>query len=498
MSKSQIFFWLCLAFLAGVLVQSFASFPRLLWLGIFIFAVAVFSARWGFKNLMIAAAILAVFSLGALRLIFFEEKNFSAVATFNNRGRVVLIGKVIAEPDIRSQKTYLRVAVEKLNDGQKEFRISGRALVLTEKYPPFAYGDRLKLTGYLKAPEKFDDFDYPGYLAKENIYSLMSFPETSFLESGQGNFLKGKLFALKAVFKRSMEKSLAEPQNSFLAGLLLGEKRNLPNEFSEALSLTGTTHLVALSGYNITIIASSLMGLLNFFLIRRSFSFFLSASAIIIFVVLTGAAASAVRAAVMGILVLTAQQSSRLYSARNALIFAGALMVWFNPKILVFDLGFQLSFLATLGLIYLSPILQKWFGSESEERRILKNLKEILAQTLAAQIMVLPLLIFNFGRLSLIAPLANVLVLLFIPATMFFGFLTAVSGIFWGVLGKIFGLLAWLFLSYEIKIIEILAKLPLAAVKFKAGWIFGAVYYSILFWFVGKFQKNDLVEDFKK
>ena len=513
MSKSQIFFWLCLAFLIGVLVQSLINFPRLLWLGILIFGVAVFSAKWERKNLMVAAAILMVFSLGALRSIFYEEKNFSAVSVFNDRGRVVLMGTVIAEPDIRAQKTYYRVAVEKLNDGWKEFEISGRALVAAEKYPPYAYGDDLRLEGYLKAPEKIDDFDYPGYLAKENIYSLMSFPEISFLESGRGNFLKEKLFSLKAVFKKSLEKNLAEPQNSFLAGLLLGEKRNLPADFSEALSLTGTTHLVALSRYNITIIASSLMGLLNFFLVRRFFSFWISAAAIILFVILTGAAASAVRAAVMGILVLVAQQNSRLYSARNALIFAGALMIWFNPKILVFDLGFQLSFLATLGLLYLAPIFQKWLVPPDDIHLLIstakqtsagafvkssKALTQILSSTLAAQLAVLPLLVINFGRLSLIAPLANVLVLLFIPATMFFGFLAALAGIFWNTLGEIFSLVAWLFLSYEIKVIEILAKLPLAAVKLKLGMVFAAVYYLILFWLVRKFQKNDLAENFKK
>ena len=498
MTKSQIFLWLCLAFLIGVFVQSLATFPRLFWLGILILGVMILTLKWGQKNFMVVAAILIIVSSGGLRYIFYEQNNFSEAAKFNNQGRIVLEGKIIAEPDIRPQKTYLRVAAEKLNASGKEFRIAGKILVSAENYPAYAYGDYLRLEGYLKAPEKFDDFDYPAFLAKENIYSLMSFPAIAVLKQGQGNFLEEKLFSLKAVFKNSLAKNLAEPQDSFLAGLLLGEKRSLPTNFSEALAITGTTHLVALSGYNITIIASGLMGLLNFFLVRRIFSFWISAAAIILFVILTGAAASAVRAAVMGILVLVAQQSGRLYSARNALIFAGALMVWFSPKILAFDLGFQLSFLATLGLIYLAPMFQSWLDLEKKEKGIWKSLGGILAQTLAAQIMVLPLLVINFGRLSLIAPLANVLVLLFIPATMFFGFLMAVAGIFWGLLGKILGLIAWLLLTYEIKVIEFLASWPLAAVKLKLGWIFGAAYYLVLIWLIKKYQKNDVVCAIKK
>jgi len=125
-------------------------------------------------------------------------------------------------------------------------------------------------------------------------------------------------------------------------------------------------------------------------------------------------------------------------------------MIYANPKVLVFDLGFELSFAATLGLIYLSPILQRWFTPLEKEpfeiRQVAKStpkiilaLKEILIATLSAQIAVLPLLVINFGQLSLIAPLANLLILPLIPLTMFWGFLAGLAGIFWLSIGKILG-----------------------------------------------------------
>src|SRR3989344_1654201 len=215
---------------------------------------------------------------------------------------------------------------------------------------------------------------------------------------------------------------------------------------------------------------------------------------------MTGAAASAVRAAVMGLLLLLALQVGRLYQIKNALILAGAIMVYLNPRVLVWDLGFQLSFTATLGLIYIEPILERWFSWEEKDDMIqakknffektARSAKIILATTLAAQIAVLPLLVVNFGQLSLIAPLANILVLPVIPLTMLAGFVAALAGLIFLSLGKILGWAAWLFLSYEIKIIELLAKIPLAATNFKWSWLGGGIYYAILIWLIWRFNRK--------
>ncbi|TSC53136.1 MAG: Uncharacterized protein LiPW39_433 [Parcubacteria group bacterium LiPW_39] len=464
------------------------------------------------QKVAIAGFCLIILVGGAWRFEAAAQKTGS-FKQFNEKGRIIFQAKVIEEPDVRSDNIRYKVGAISykpfdaprpagLAQGINFIEAEGNVLLVAKKYPEYHYGDWLEITGQLKMPKSAEDFDYQKYLAKDDIHSVIYYPEIKLVAAHQGNFVKEKLFWLKNKFENSISQILVEPQSALLDGLLLGEKRGFSQELMNDFGRTGTTHIIALSGYNITIIAFSLIGLFNFFMLRRTVSFWLAVAAIVLFVVMTGASASVVRAAVMGILILVARQSSRLYSIRNALVFAGALMIWLNPKVLTFDLGFQLSFAATWGLIYIAPILQEWFTTKKESDfslawltkrtfdKSLKSLREILIATLSAQVAVLPLLVINFGQLSLIAPLANVLILLFVPATMFWGFLAGLVGIFWLGLGKILGWVVWLFLTYEIKVIEILAEAPLAALKFKWSWWGGAVYYLLLIYFIWYFSRR--------
>jgi competence protein ComEC len=505
MTKSKIFLFFCLAFILGVFIESLLNLRLIYWLGILILGVMMAAIFWArAQKIAVVGFCLMMLVAGAWRFISLANPA-NTVKEFNDKGKIVFQGTIDDEPDVRSDNVRYRVAVDSykfIGTSSGFLFVQGDILVVAKKYPPFNYGDRVEINGKLATPKSSADFDYQKYLAKDDIYSVIYYPEIKLVAAGQGNFIKGKLFWLKNKFENSLNQILTEPQASLLAGLLLGEKRGFSPELMDNFSRTGTTHIVALSGYNITVIAVALAGLFNFFMLRRSVSFWLAILVILLFVVMTGASASAVRAAVMGILVLVAQQAGRLYSIRNALVFAGALMIYLNPKVLTFDLGFQLSFAATLGLVYISPILQEWFTLKEESDftlawitkktfvKSLKSLKNILVATLAAQIAVLPLLVINFGRLSLIAPLANVLILLFIPTTMFFGFLAGLAGIFWLGFGKILGWVAWLLLTYEIKAIEFLARVPLAALKFKWSWWGGGVYYLLLIYFIWYFSRR--------
>ncbi len=524
MSKSQIFLFFCLSFILGVFVQSLASFPRPVWLGILILGVAIAAMFWSRKQKLAIAGFCVILLVGGAWRYLLVSDTDNLVKQFNDKGKISLVGVVAEEPDVRSDNVKYKISVTDIKpfdygyasaqgisgENNKTLRQTqgikdlGDILVVAKKYPQYQYGDKIAISGKLKTPSFSEDFDYQKYLAKDDIFSIIYWPEIKLLEPNRGNRLMAGLLAVKNKFKNSISQILIEPQAAFLAGLLLGEKRGLPIDLMAALARTSTTHIIALSGYNITIIAIALIGFFNFFMVRRTISFWLSVAVIILFVLMTGAAASVVRAAVMGILILLAQQVGRLYQIRNALVLAGAIMVYLNPRVLVWDLGFQLSFAATLGLVYISPILQEWFISSDEEYFIdpaeqiggksfvksSKGLAQILSSTLAAQIAVLPLLVINFGQLSLIAPLANILILPFIPATMLFGFLAGLAGLIWIFLGKILAGIAWLFLTYEIKIIEILAKIPLAAVSFKWGWLAGGIYYAILIWLIWRFNRK--------
>lgn len=480
-SKSKVFLFLCISFILGVFIQSIIKIPEPVWLGILVLAVILISVYWTrSKKTVIAGLCLIVIFFGAWRYIMTYDI-INLVSQFNSKGQAVVVGIIAGEPDVRSDNARYKVNV--IWAQNKEFFGNNYILVTAKKYPVFEYGDEVKITGKLQEPKDFEDFDYKKYLSKDDIYSVVYYPEMEFISSGNGNWLYSNLFKVKDIFENSISKILPEPHASFLAGLLLGEKKGFSQQMKDALSATGTTHIVALSGYNISIIAIALIALFNFFLVRRQVSFWLAVVFICFFVLMTGAAASVVRAAIMGILALLAKQVGRLYSIRNALVFAGAVMVCLNPKILVFDIGFQLSFLATLGLVYIAPLIEKKMLGEEQKGGLL-GWKNILIATLAAQLAVLPILILNFGKLSLISPLANLLVLPAIPLAMLLGFVMSFLGIFWTGLAQVLAIFIWIVLEYILRVINFLANVPFAYVNWRWGWFSAVLYFLILILYI--------------
>jgi len=318
MSKSKIFLLACLSFVLGVFIQSLLDIPRLLWLGILILGVMLAAIWWGRQRKIVVAGFCLIMVVGGAWRYLTVSDAVNSVQQFNDKGKIVLIGVVDEEPDARSDNIKYKVAVRQYELMGKALVGSGNILVVAKKYPAFQYGDEIEIDGKLTTPKTSEDFDYQKYLAKDDIYSIVYYPEIKLLSQDQGDWLMEKLLAVKLRFKNSVSQILSEPQAAFLGGLLLGEKRGLPADLMADFSRTGTTHIIALSGYNITIIAVALMALFNFFMVRRQISFWLSMTVIILFVLLTGASASVVRAAVMGILVLLAQQVGRLYQIRNA------------------------------------------------------------------------------------------------------------------------------------------------------------------------------------
>jgi competence protein ComEC len=194
-----------------------------------------------------------------------------------------------------------------------------------------------------------------------------------------------------------------------------------------------------------------------------------------------------VRAGVMGILLIWAMKNGRLANAQNAILFAVSVMLLVNPLSLRWDVGFQLSFLATLGIVYVYPIFNHYISKLDAINRLptgqagVSTIAEILLLTLAAQTFVLPILMINFGKLSLISPLANVLVLPIIPLTMLIGFIAILFSFVFSPIGQIFAWLAFLPLKYETIIIKFLAGLRYSSIEISNfSWFAVVVWYIIL------------------
>jgi len=359
-------------------------------------------------------------------------------------------GAVVEEPDRRSDFAQYVLKNERF----------GRILVKTNLYPEYFYGDILKISGNLEKPENFSGFDYQNYLAKDNIFLISRNPEITLLNRPESLNFYAYLLILKKNFIAIIDKILSEPKSSFLAALLVGARRTLPDNLTSAFNITGTSHIVAISGYNISIISIMMLNFLSYLLLPRRLIFWIVIISILMFTLIAGAGASVVRAAIMGGLLVLAGREGRFYLVTNAIVFAGAAMLFANPYLLRYDTGFQLSFLAALGLIYLAPHFNRWFAGLPNFLSFRAN----LSATLSAQIMTFPIIFWEFGRVSLVATLANVLILPAIPTTMLFGFLSGLSGFISLKIAEILILPAWFLLSYQIFVVKILSILPLASI----------------------------------
>lgn len=374
-------------------------------------------------------------------------------------------------------------------------------LATTRRFPEYHIGNTIRLEGVMEKPKNFSDFDYVSYLARDKVFAVMSFPRAEKTGEDTAWRLMVVLARVKDALESNIEQALPEPHAAFMKGLLLGERASLPEELVEDFKRAGVSHIVALSGYNITLIGRNLMHLLLLMTAPFVWSFWIAIAAIVSFVLMTGAAASVVRAGIMGVLVLLAQKEGRSYHMTNALAFAGAAMIFQNPFILRFDTGFQLSFLATVGLVYLSPQVAWWyerlcaklsFGSRklslarSQKRNSgdteLFGIKKIFIETLSAQITVLPLLIYLFGAVSLISPFANIAVLVAVPYAMAVGFAAGALGFISPLFSAVAGWIAWGVLEYQLRTIVLFASVPFASIRIGA-WAAGplVIIYGVLF-----------------
>lgn len=446
MSKSNAISLITVFFSAGVLGAS-AFFVSSFWVYIFLaftilgIILSFYLEKKFLRNIFLLFSILA---LGILR--------FNA-STLNNQyeqyfnTKQSLEGYVVSDISPRENNQILTFLPNGFN---QQIRIN---TTLTQK---FFYGDKIVVEGKISEAENFSDFDYVGYLERHNVYAVMSYPKVLILKSHQLSYLKEALLKIKYAVVDKINNQLLEPQSSLLLGILIGGQNSLPKQVKENFNYTGTSHIIAVSGFNITIIAVALSYLA--YLIGRRFSFYLSVVVILSFVIITGASASVIRAAIMGLLFLFATQFGRQYKVSGALFFAALVMLIINPKILLWDIGFQLSFLATLGIVYFLPV----FEQLTQNIPKLFGIKITLLTTLSATLTTLPIILFNFGTLSFSALIVNLLILPIVPAVMLFGFLSLLP-----FFGTGFAFIVNWFLLYILKVTEFFANIPYSYIIIK-------------------------------
>jgi competence protein ComEC len=464
--------WLSLAFLAGILLASLLPLPLWAWLLAAVAATLAglaFRQKLGWLSLFGLVATCALL-LGAARYQAAQpEFNLGDLAYYNDNAEwVVVRGTVIEPPLQRDSYLELRIEVESILADEAFHQVSGRMLARVNLGSEFHFGDRLLLRGEMVTPNEYEDFSYKDYLAREGIYSLLPFASARRLQADQGSPFWTALYGLRERGLDTLYNLYPAQEAALLAGILLGDESGISTPLKAAFNDTGTRHIVAISGFNISIIAGLLLATFSRWLGRRR-AIWLTGAGIGLYTLLVGADAAVVRAAIMGILALVALQAGRQQLALNTLAISAGLMALFNP-LLLWDIGFQLSFAATLGLVlYAEPL--SWWAHEWLVRRTSKAwavrlrgpLNDYLFMTLAAQLTTLPLLLFYFQRLSLFSLPANLLILPAQPALMIFGGLSLLVGVILLPLGQVLAFFSWGLAAYSIRVVEFFARLPWAS-----------------------------------
>ncbi|MFA7216483.1 MAG: ComEC/Rec2 family competence protein [Candidatus Paceibacterota bacterium] len=425
------------------------------------------------------------FILGLTRIYFSGVYKQSELSSFLDR-KIVAEGIVADEPDVRENSTRLTVRLSSVFDGVATTTVNEKIIAVVSIYPEYKYGDKLSLSLNLEEVESFEGnegriFNYPGYLRSKGIWYTAPFTQAKLISSQNGDFLKRNLFKIKSLFTASIEKVIPEPESSLLGGLLLGAKRSLGKDLLDKFNRVGVSHIVVLSGYNIAIVAKSIMSSLYF--LPRQISLLSGVFGIILFIILSGAGTSAVRAGVMILLVLFLEKTNREHNTAKVLFATVVFMILWNPLILAFDPSFKLSVLATSGLIFLSPILSKKFSFVTERF----GMREIVSSTVSAQIFVLPYILYSIGTLSFVSLPANLFILAFIPLTMLLGFITGILGFISIYIAFIPGVLTFLLLKYQLFIVQVADKVPFGSITIPSfSPIIVFLIYGIIFWWIKK------------
>lgn len=483
----------------AIFISSFVDFVSLSKYLFLVFSVCLFVSVFFYRKRRTILALLAIFFLsfffGLLRMEFKEHRVDGVDETFSRfvGHKVIILGEVIAEPAQREYGQQISVLSEsiRLDTGKRYFllkdkkeyqtvSVSEKIMINTGPFPALKYGDKVSALGRLDKPENFEtdngrEFDYVSYLAKDDVFYKISQAGVQVISSGNGSLVSEKLFALKAAFIRNLNSMIKEPESSLLVGLLLGSKNSLGDVWTERFARAGVSHIVALSGYNITIVAEGIMVVLSF--LPRAIALSGGAIGIILFAILTGGSATVMRASIMALFVVLAKATARTYDVVRALFLAAFFMIIHNPKILVFDLSFQLSFLSTFALIFVSPLLEKKFIFVTEKYKI----REIILATIATQIFVLPFIVYKMGLISFVGLPANLLILPIIPFIMLVGFLAGTFAFFLKILAWPFAFISSWLLSYMLAVIKFFAELSFSFVQIKSFPLW-ALILSYLLW----------------
>jgi len=503
------FFWLSLAFLSGIIFARQVSLRYDIWIilaGVFL----LFALRprkpaeflhLSTRTYLVIVLSLVSFCLGGLRYqLSLPKIDAFHIAWYNDRDYDLLVTGTLDEPpDYRDTYTNLRLKVEAVDTGSGDLPVKGLLLARVFPNETYHYGERVRLRGKLVTPPENEEFSYREYLAGQGIHAYMSRTEVTRIPGEGGNPFRKAIYAFKDKALENIYLIFPDPEASLMAGILLGVDTGLPADLQQAFKDTGTAHIIAISGFNIAIIAGLFFAFFSRALgqLRGTIVALLG---IALYTIIVGAEAAVVRAAIMGGISLTVRQLGRRNDGLNALMLSAVIMAIFNANI-PWDVGFQLSFFATLGLILYAEPFQNWavrvvsrYTTPGAAQKVAAPISEYFLLTLAAQLTTLPIMAYHFKRISLISLIANPFVLPVQPAVMIIGGIAVILSLIWLPLGAVAAFAAWPFVAYTIRLVELFSQLPNGVIILGdfSLWLVILFYAALLTWTLARHRVRQL------
>lgn len=435
-------------------------------------------------------------SLSILLSQFSLSKDISHKEKFENSfsQKEIFIGKI---REIKNNENSKEITLN-IKDEKEIYRIK----ILTSKLADYKMGQDIKVEGKINLKNILlpsteykinNSFDINSQNNLKNIDADIIFPKITVLENSENDSFKENIENLvfgflnfKNEVLNIFEKVPSRNVGALSAGTLLGDDSLFSKEEKNNFRIAGLSHIIVLSGFNISILISSFSFLflnLNFDLKKRIFFTIFS---IFIFIIFVGISPSIVRAGIMGVSLLLAYAYGKQYTAKQFLFLSVILMMIINTKIAIYDASFHLSFLATFAILYFVPILEKYsfFKKEQNINIIKKNILEVFKITLSVQIFVIPYIIFTFNEISIFGLISNILVLPFVPIIMLLAFLIIIFYFIFAPISILFSYISFVFSKYIFLISELISSISFSKIEINISVLFMILIYLFLIFFI--------------
>ena len=472
--------FLSLTWITGIYLGSLCSPPFYIF-PITIIILLTIILFWHKRSLILwggLGLIILLGSIGCYQWRTSEPTLISYLASLKEQKTVEIKGAVSGDPENEDGFSRLSLSIKMIKNDNEWKEVSGKVLVYARSFPIYSQGESLEVEGELQSLSQIDNPSYKTYLADQGFCAIMYYPQIKHIESAW-------LFSLRNRLAESLESTLPEPQCSLSKALLLGIRSDIPDTLSESFRYSGTSHILAISGLHIAILAGIVISATAWLFGRHRPTYILIAFTLIwIYAFLSGMRPPAFRAAIMFSLFLTALWLGRPRSAIPSLVFTAAIMAGLNPRIL-WDVSFKLSFASVIGIVLLYPyfhyLKRNAVGNNKAFIASIMNLiMDSLAITVAVIIATLPLLIYYFGYVSFMSIPATLFILLALPGAIILTLLTAIFGLFAPTLSWVLSWIDWLFLSYIAKIAEVFGGFSFAKQELTISGMMVCAYYGVI------------------